>query len=40
MGDKRVNISRELTVSKDHILAEIIKKHIIGFKQTATENIN
>ena len=40
MGDEDVNISQELAESKDHILALIIKKYIIGFKQTPIKNVN
>ena len=34
-----VNISLELTESDDHILAQMVKKYNIGFKQTCIENI-
>ena len=40
MGYEGVNISRELTENEDHILALIIKKYIIGFKQTCIKNVN
>ena len=40
MGYEGVNISWELTENEDHILALIIKKYIIGFKQTCIKNVN
>ena len=39
-GDEGVNVSWELTESKDHILAQIVKNYIIGFKQTSIKNVN
>ena len=35
IGGEGVNNSWELAESKDHILAQIIKKYIIGSKQTS-----